>query len=63
MWRIRFERRGPGEVYGNRQSGIPQFKVAKLTDFEILRDARKVAKDLLNRDNSDVEKIKKQLFK
>ena len=57
------ERRGPGEVYGNRQSGIPQFKVAKLTDFDLLKTARIVAKEFLNRDNCDVEKIKKGLFK
>ena len=57
------QRRGPGEVYGLRQSGIPQFKVARLNDFELLNSARKVAKEILKKDNCDIEKIKKGLFK
>jgi ATP-dependent DNA helicase RecG len=57
------QRRGPGEVYGLRQSGIPQFKVARLNDFELLNSARKVAKEILKKDNCDIEKIKKGLFR
>jgi len=56
-------RRGPGEVYGLRQSGIPQFKVAQLRDLDLLKKARKVAKKLIREDNCDVEKIKQNLFK
>lgn len=44
-------RRGPGEVYGIRQSGIPIFKVADIYDINLLRKARDVAKDLLQEDN------------
>jgi ATP-dependent DNA helicase RecG len=56
-------RRGPGEVYGLKQSGIPQFKVAQLNDLDLLKKARKVAKKLIREDNCDVEKIKQNLFK
>ncbi len=46
-------RRGPGEVYGTRQSGVPIFKVADIYDIELLRKTRSVAKDLIeNRDFS-----------
>jgi ATP-dependent DNA helicase RecG len=35
--------RGPGEVYGLRQTGIPILKVADITDFDLLNNTRKVA--------------------
>jgi ATP-dependent DNA helicase RecG len=44
--------RGPGEVYGNLQSGVLQFKVASIHDIPTLRKARKVAKQLVKEDNS-----------
>ena len=38
---VDLELRGPGDFFGTRQSGIPEFKVANiLTDGELLRDAR-----------------------
>ncbi len=46
------QRRGPGEVYGTRQSGIPIFKVASIHDLDTLKRARKVARDILLEDNS-----------
>lgn len=55
--------RGPGEVYGNVQSGVPKFKVASITDIELLNKARGVAKELLKKDNSADIKYKKILFK
>jgi ATP-dependent DNA helicase RecG len=40
--------RGPGDFWGTRQSGAPLFKVADpLLDFEILVEARKTAKKLI----------------
>ncbi|MBD3363148.1 ATP-dependent DNA helicase RecG [Candidatus Dojkabacteria bacterium] len=41
------ERRGPGEVYGTRQSGIPDLKIAKLTDIDLIVDTKKAAKMIL----------------
>jgi ATP-dependent DNA helicase RecG len=42
--------RGPGEFFGTRQSGLPDLKVAKLSDVKILEEARAVAQELFGRD-------------
>ena len=43
--------RGPGEFFGTRQHGLPEFRVADLTrDYEVLRDARADAFGLLDAD-------------
>lgn len=44
---IDLEFRGPGEVYGVRQSGIPDLKMAKITDLELIDAARKAAESVL----------------
>jgi ATP-dependent DNA helicase RecG len=54
--------RGPGEVYGLKQSGIPLFKVADIHDTKMLSKARKFAKKLLKEDNS-IENILENLFR
>lgn len=56
-------RRGPGEVYGLRQSGVPVFKIASITDLPLLKKARGVAKDIVKMDNTQLENIKERLFK
>jgi len=43
------ELRGPGEVYGVRQSGLPDLKVASLTDVELLQKAQNEARLLLEK--------------
>jgi len=53
--------RGPGEVYGTRQSGIPNFKVASIYDTELLKEARIFAKKILKEDN-DTQYILNNLF-
>jgi ATP-dependent DNA helicase RecG len=40
--------RGPGEVYGHRQSGIPELKAASLTDIKLLQLSRQAAQQLLD---------------
>lgn len=43
--------RGPGDFLGNRQSGIPQMKIADLfADKQVLMDAREQAEQLLTKD-------------
>jgi ATP-dependent DNA helicase RecG len=43
--------RGPGEYFGTRQSGLPDLKVARLTDTPILEQARDAAAALLEQDS------------
>ncbi len=42
--------RGPGEFFGTRQSGLPDLKVARLSDAAILEQARAAATEILNAD-------------
>lgn len=41
------ENRGPGEVYGTRQSGIPDLKVASLSDTRLIKETREAAEKIL----------------
>ena len=43
--------RGPGEVFGTQQHGLPELKVADLIDdFELLRSARGDAQQMVRED-------------
>lgn len=42
--------RGPGEVYGVRQSGIPDLKMASLGDEELVKKVRQAAAQLIVKD-------------
>jgi ATP-dependent DNA helicase RecG len=42
--------RGPGEFFGTRQSGLPDLKVAKLSDVEVLEAARRQAQRIFDED-------------
>lgn len=45
------ELRGPGEFFGTKQHGVPEFKVANLfTDLPILKEVQVVAKKILDND-------------
>ncbi len=44
------EMRGPGEFFGTRQSGLPDLKLAKLSDVSILEQARAEALALFQED-------------
>jgi ATP-dependent DNA helicase RecG len=37
------ELRGPGEFFGTRQSGLPELRMAKLSDVQLLEEARREA--------------------
>lgn len=38
--------RGAGELFGTKQHGIPNFKVAKLSDLRLIEETRKVAQEI-----------------
>jgi ATP-dependent DNA helicase RecG len=44
------ELRGPGEFFGTRQSGLPDLKMAKLSDVANVRDSRDAARGLFEVD-------------
>lgn len=44
--------RGSGEIFGARQSGLPEFQVATIVeDYPILEEARRVASQIVNEEN------------
>ncbi|MBI4198999.1 MAG: ATP-dependent DNA helicase RecG [Chloroflexi bacterium] len=47
---VDLELRGPGEFFGTRQSGLPDLRMARLSDQELLLLARREAQALLDRD-------------
>ena len=50
------ELRGPGELMGTRQAGLPEFRIANLVrDLEILQAARKEADFYFNQENKSRE--------
>ena len=38
--------RGPGEIFGLRQSGIPELKIASWTDIDLIKKAKSVAEEI-----------------
>ncbi|MCD5380566.1 ATP-dependent DNA helicase RecG [Candidatus Gracilibacteria bacterium] len=46
---IDLELRGPGEVYGLRQSGVPDLKVAELTDLELISQIREDIEEMFEK--------------
>ncbi len=55
------EIRGPGEFFGTRQSGLPDLKLAKLSDVGILEQARAEAQALFQ-DDPDLSKPEHRLL-
>lgn len=47
---IDLQLRGPGEIFGVKQSGIPDLKMASLTDSETIALAREAASQLIDKD-------------
>ncbi len=42
--------RGPGELFGTRQHGIPELKIARWTDTELIAETRQAVKELVSHD-------------
>ncbi|MDR1493520.1 MAG: ATP-dependent DNA helicase RecG [Planctomycetaceae bacterium] len=62
-----FELRGPGELFGTQQHGLPPFRIAKLSrDKEILLEVRQIATEFVRNDpglsRSEHAKIRKQIL-
>ncbi len=54
--------RGPGEFFGIKQSGFFKYKIANMvTDGPIIRDARKVAFELVENDPNLKNKVNKMI--
>ncbi|MGH2364841.1 MAG: ATP-dependent DNA helicase RecG [Chloroflexota bacterium] len=47
---VDLELRGYGDLFGTRQSGLPNLRVAKLTDTELIETSRRLANALLDGD-------------
>ncbi|MBR0191901.1 MAG: ATP-dependent DNA helicase RecG [Thermoguttaceae bacterium] len=63
-----FKLRGPGNLFGTQQHGLPPFKVANLLrDQEILEEARQAARETLDQDPglsaSDLRLVRQQMLK
>jgi len=53
---VDFELRGPGELFGTRQHGMPPFRIADLLrDREVLEEARRNAQQLITADSGLAE--------
>jgi ATP-dependent DNA helicase RecG len=46
------EFRGSGEIYGLKQSGFPDLKIAKLSDLEIIQQTKEAAQELFIKNSS-----------
>lgn len=55
--------RGPGEVYGKRQSGIPDLKMASLTDLNLIKKSHKYAAEILEKSIEDYPALAKKVRK
>jgi ATP-dependent DNA helicase RecG len=60
---IDLQLRGPGEIYGVKQSGIPDLKMASLTDSVTISLARKAAMQIISQDPElkNLEKLNKKI--
>lgn len=43
--------RGPGEIFGTKQSGVPELKIARWTDVELIKRVKDVANEISNDPN------------
>jgi len=43
--------RGPGEIYGAKQSGYPELKIADWNDIDLVKDSREAAESFVNQNS------------
>lgn len=51
---VDLELRGPGEVYGVRQSGLPDLKIADLRDLELVSQIREDIEEMFEKKRVEV---------
>ncbi|MFC1656565.1 ATP-dependent DNA helicase RecG [Patescibacteria group bacterium] len=56
---VDLEIRGPGEVYGTRQHGMPDLKFASLLDYKLVKEVRDAANSIIEKIEDYPELIKK----
>lgn len=44
--------RGPGQVYGVKQSGIPELKIANMSDYDIIKKTKNEAQKIMEKDST-----------
>ena len=61
--------RGPGDFFGSRQHGLPEMKIAMLTDTALLNEANRFARDIIltdpnfeSEENSNLKQAIDELF-
>ncbi len=42
--------RGPGDIYGYKQSGLPEMKIASLNDLDLMKQAKTCANEIIKND-------------
>jgi ATP-dependent DNA helicase RecG len=58
------ELRGPGDIFGVRQHGLPEFKIANLyEDMELLKEAQKAALDIAKHQKLEGREDYKKLYR
>jgi ATP-dependent DNA helicase RecG len=53
--------RGPGEIYGTIQSGFPEFKIAQLSDVEIMQQAKAAAEKITAQGLKNYPRLKQKM--
>lgn len=49
--------RGPGDLLGTQQSGLPALKIADLTNVHLNQKAKKLARSLLDNESDDLQRL------
>lgn len=44
--------RGTGDMYGKQQSGLPEFKIASLTDYKLIELTQHLAREIVDKDST-----------
>lgn len=47
--------RGPGEIYGVQQAGVPSLKIADLSDIESIKESKLIAEELFKKGVKNIE--------